>query len=374
MKNIMVVLKILTFLVIFVVLVLLLGKALNYNVLYMYDPAYKISKNSIDGVICGSSVMECAMLYMDIYHNTGIKLLPEAVSAQRMETTYYKLKNIFKGQSPKVLIIDLYLVGKGRENISNYHFSLDSMKFGIDKISNAFTVSNSLGECMELTFPLIAYHSNWKKVAMLEDKRKEYNYYKSEDFLIESSYIYSFSKVSKEEKNLGFTYMQGLSFDETAGNEILNSYMERHIDSTHLFKIVDLAKKNNCKIIFTELPKYNNDWEINNFELVRSYYKDDKDIYFINFTSLINEIGLCYNDDMRDVTHMNYLGAKKITKYMIKYLNENFVFEKNDVDKKLWDESYVKYLQKMKEKMDSGYENDIGTFDEVFTEYYLYDN
>ena len=69
-----------------------------------------------------------------------------------------------------------------------------------------------------------------------------------------------------------------------------------------------------------------------------------KNIEYINFYKLIDEIGLDANTDMADSIHVNVDGAKKVTSYIGNYLIEKgYVTDRrNDSAFSKWHEDYEK--------------------------------
>jgi len=69
-------------------------------------------------------------------------------------------------------------------------------------------------------------------------------------------------------------------------------------------------------------------------------YLEEKGISYINFNGLTDELGIDYNRDFTDNTHLNTYGANKVTSYFGEYLTEQFTFEdhRGDADYYLWDQ------------------------------------
>ena len=141
----------------------------------------------------------------------------------------------------------------------------------------------------------------------------------------------------------------------------------------YLEKIIKLADEHNTKIIFTCLPKIGissefHFSEIHRFEILRKMYENYENIEFINLSLELENID--YMQDFSDECHLNYLGAQKVTEYFIHYLQQNYEFEKTDVDKKIWEESYIEYLEIMEKYVFPWGSTQIGDFKDVYIEYY----
>lgn len=74
----------------------------------------------------------------------------------------------------------------------------------------------------------------------------------------------------------------------------------------------------------------------------------ENNIKFIDFNLMLDEIGFDSVRDYRDKgNHLNYYGAMKVTKYLGKFISENFNLENhmNQEGYEKWYESYQIYLK-----------------------------
>ena len=106
----------------------------------------------------------------------------------------------------------------------------------------------------------------------------------------------------------------------------------------YLNKIIALAKENHIPLVLVKSPysgitaehqkKYNRVSEI----------AADADVPFLNFNLLYRELGLDFETDFADTSHLNYQGNVKYTRYLAEYLKENY-----EIPDRRGDESYQSY-------------------------------
>ena len=72
---------------------------------------YSEKKNSMDVVFVGSSQIFCDFNPNVIWKELGITSYDFSAHRQDPGPSYYYLKQMFETQSPKVVVIDLYLFG-----------------------------------------------------------------------------------------------------------------------------------------------------------------------------------------------------------------------------------------------------------------------
>ncbi len=325
---------------------------------------YKLTKNSVDVALFGNSTIQSGILHLEMYHNTKIKALQMATSAERIPTTYYKIKELYKNQNPKVLVVDLFLSGDWHDYTEVLHNSLDIMRFNSNKVMAVNSTIEILDKKLECTFPVFAYHSNWKDISF-DNMKLRYNTLMMENATSPLCYKMDLGEDYKPKYDISefVDEVNSMEIDEVRKihNEITSKYVE---------KIVELAKEHNSKVVFTCTPKVDIGWPNRYFEIARRLLEDNEDVFFLNIDSQKEQIGIDINSDFNDANHLNYLGARKLTKFLTEYLQENFDIAVNDIDKEIWDEAYNEYCSFLKNDLFMRYENYMGSFDEVFREYY----
>ena len=296
----------------------------------MHQGFYNEKKNSLDVVFLGSSHIFSNINPNMIWDQYGITSYDFSGHMQDLGTSYYYLQQVFETQSPKVVVIDIFLNGDRYLGTINAHQNFDFMKNDIHRIKAILNRAES--NYLELFFPVANYHTRWKDLT-----RDEIFYdYNKRDFL-KGSFIFMDSNSTEVE-------------DLKIPSEIPESSLAKK--TIHwMLSIQKLCKENNCQCVFIKTPFYL--FETNklvNFTDIEYYsylsavqkFCDENGMTFLNFVGREKEIGLDYANDYIDSMHMNLSGQEKFSSYIGKNLQENFQLEnkKGDPDYEQWDRDY----------------------------------
>ena len=296
---------------------------------------YNEKPNTIDIVFIGSSKIFCNLNPNIIWNQYGITSYDFSGHMQDLGTSYYFLQQMFEKQSPKVVLIDVFLDGSGFVyNSSNAHHNFDFMNHDFIRTKAILNRSPSFTNTLELLIPTLIYHQRWKELTQ-DDVFYKINQH---DFLKGS-----------------FIFMRTLS--EEGENKVITTGLPKKTlpeKTIHWINAIqELCRKNNCQCIFINTPfliasKVDYlDWsDVEFYAYLSAFQKycEENDLMFMNFVGLENEIGLNYADDYSDIYHMNWKGQEKFSLYISKYLQEKFRFEnkKGQPGYEQWDQDYDK--------------------------------
>lgn len=126
------------------------------------------------------------------------------------------------------------------------------------------------------------------------------------------------------------------------------NYKKRIIPKSNYYyieKIIDDAKKNNIKLIFIGLPSQKS-WNYKKHntmvELSKKY-----NLTYLNL-NLDSNLNIDWETDTKDNgEHLNYAGAKKVSKFLGDYLSklEILVDHRQEIEYNNWNETYKYYSQ-----------------------------
>ena len=103
----------------------------------------------------------------------------------------------------------------------------------------------------------------------------------------------------------------------------------------YLDKMVELTKKNDIDLVLVKAPSLYPYWYDEWDEQIREYAKA-KDLKYINYLELIDEVGIDFNEDTYDGgLHLNVYGAEKLARHFGGYLKEHFNLKDRRQDKEL---------------------------------------
>ena len=310
-----IVLFLLCFLVLFLLLNALLYNKTNMSRLQM--GLYESPENSYDVLYVGGSHMNGAIDPGIPLESHGITGFNYATGGQEFKVTYYILKEALKRHSPKVVALDVFYIVSQRlpyGQDGHNHNALDSLHMSANK-------AEAIEACIDpkarasFYFPFLAYHNRWSNIT-LEDIT----------FYFEPPY-----------DGLGFgagvaKYGKPMVFDDW--NDVCAPFppeMEEYLD-----RFVALAEEEGFELVLMNFPcDYTTMlqdepglWAENTHEIMNQVaaYAQEKGIVFLDFNTpeMLEALQFDFPNDMRNASHVNNRGAKKITEYFCNYMLEHY--------------------------------------------------
>lgn len=267
-----------------------LSNILDYEILEEQD-------NTIDVLFVGDSLVYSSVSPMEIWNEFGFTSFDCSTPAQLTETSYDYIKIAVERQKPKVIFLE-----------ANVLFRNPAKRTKERKIKDIFDRYSLLDK----------YHDNWK------------DYLSYGKTINATKGYYYISKVSKAKEN---GYMKNKNKIETIPN----------INIEYFNKIIDICNENDITLILFGVPSikswsFAKDKRINELSL-------EYNIPFINF-NIDNILNIDWENETKDEgSHLNYQGAKKVSKYLGNYLLENNLVDNHKEDSKYndWSIAYQKY-------------------------------
>ncbi len=287
---------------------------------------YNTENDLIDVVFMGTSHVFEGVNPALLWDDYGIAAFDLAGSGQDKTTTYYNLLELLKTQSPKVVCVDLYaLTFDTHLVIGNIYRSTLTMKFSLNA---AELVKNEVEEDEQINHLL-----RW---SIIHTRYKELEQY---DFV--DSPENAFGR--------GFRANWSTGYSVKLSEELLEDDTEAELSEENrewLQKLVDLSNEENFELVLFIAPyDFDSDqsiWEMYN---AAKSFAAEYGVTVLDFNVLADDIGLDFNADFSDSTHLNSLGAEKLTAYFGKYLNANMNLEdhRGDSSYYLWEENLEYY-------------------------------
>lgn len=290
---------------------------------------YAQPRNTVDVVMLGSSHMHCDVNPAILWDEHGIASYVFSAAEQPTWITYYYLQEFCKYQSPKLVVMDLYSPAKFMddfditwvgENIYNIRPSLNKLRMilstcSFDEIRNYFP-------------SFFGYHSRYDD---LDDKDL--------DFLIPSA---------KEADFKGYTPFFGTMSGMTPVLDVEKKGNMEPKSEEYLMKIIEYTKEHDIDLFLVVNPYpvtaeqeeiYNRIQEI----------AEEEEVSFLNTNHYWEEMGLDFEHDYNDESHLNYRGGSKYTSYLGTLLKEKY-----DLPDRRGDKRYISW-QRNKEKLEEEY-------------------
>lgn len=257
---------------------------------------YDQPKNTVDVVFIGSSHIYYNINTALLWENYGIASYDYGTAEQPLWITYYYIKELCKYQNPKLIVLDLYCPARFKENYQYDYLrqSINGMRFSLNKLQMIYTSCEP--EHYFEYFPSIAgYHSrtdirdeDWEYVMSSKEERASYK-----------GYTPYFGTSEQEEPELSMKLSGGL----TVKSEI------------YLQKIIDYTKKEDIDLFLIVAPYPTTDED----ELVYNRVHEIADRNGLEFNSTnyyYDNMGLDFETDFNDDSHLNYKGGCKFTEYL----------------------------------------------------------
>lgn len=262
---------------------------------FLSEPA-----ESIDVFFIGSSEFYSGVVPMRIWQRSGITSYDLATSAQRIYKTDTFLKKLLRTRHPKVVVLDAYVVLKKTEP------------------------SDVIFDLAGNVFPILNYHSNWKHTSL--------------------SYFASPVEYTHHELHKGFLpRAQAKTFKVRKWMKATEKrYPLYLVNSLYLEHIRKLCQDAGVELMIVSIPSPLN-WSRERSNTLEDY-SEGTGIPFLDLNTKTKELGLDYETDFRDNgDHMNHLGARKVSIYLAKYLQEHYSLENHQSDSayEQWNQDYM---------------------------------
>lgn len=244
-------------------------------------------KNTIDYIALGDSECMASIIPMELWNKYGYTGFNCGVPGQRLQDTYYMLKEILKKQSPKVILLET--------NALYRNFSYTDV------------FQNAVDEAVKNILPVYKYHNSWKN----------FNFDLSKSF--GSNY-----------KNIASKQIKGYQYNPTVKPYLSGPYIKKTKQTIviqeepllYTDKIVSLCKEHNIKLILYTVPSPLC-WTYAKHNAAAAFAKEHK-ITYLDLNLRIQKLHLNWLKDTRDKgNHMNFFGAKKVTKYLGRYFSKH---------------------------------------------------
>lgn len=311
-----------------VCLIIILG------VFYLYLPAHEnriytmnetVGRDRIDILCVGSSHMFCGLNPIQMYKDHGYAAYIVGCGSQAPWQSYYYIKESCKYQNPKIVIIDVYMMGTRNETEYEDYQTVANLldePLSVDKIAavNA-SVADSRLEIV-LRFPYI-----------YDEYESFCGFSRNKFYGIDDNYM------------MGYVYDDSIDTAELKNKELedVSKIVEIEPISTknelYLRKMIEYCRNNGMKVILVNAP-----WPFIYDEVQRRYnyignVAAEYGVPFIDGNAHASKVGIDWYADLRgNGGHLNNSGVRKFTDYV-----ESFICENYDLPDRRVDMDYMSY-------------------------------
>jgi hypothetical protein len=273
-----------------------------------------MQENSIDVLFLGSSHAASFFNPQEVYDNNGIRSYNLGCEQQNIMVSYYWLKEALRYQSPKVVVLDTYMLFEYHRydalntSESCTRMAIDAMKLSSVKLSaiNDICKNDESQNFNSYIFKNIRFHTRWTSLTEQDFSFKN----------IETHYeLKGYAPLSTKRNNTSYAPYSGYNTDNTTKMVPL---MREYLD-----KMVDLCAENNIELVLVKTPT--TEYNVEKHNTVNKY-AEEKGIYFWDFNDkeLYDACNFVFAEDMNDDGHGNIWGAKKISVYLSNQFSDLF--------------------------------------------------
>lgn len=253
--------------------------------------------NTVDMIVYGDSEAYASIIPMQLWNEYGFTSFVCATSGQTLPDSCRIAYDTLKNQSPKIVILEA------------------------DTIYLHSEISVPIARVLYGILPILEYHNRWKDL-------------KPNDF---------FGKIEHTERDVNKGYYYLSKVDPVEGQ----SYMEYSDEIEAIPKLnkiyVKLLKAfceyKGAEFAIVSVPSYSN-WSYKRHNGVKQF-AEAEGIEFIDLNEKKDEINIDWTQETADKgDHVNYPGAKKVTKYLGEWLKDKNILEshKDNIDYNYWNE------------------------------------
>jgi hypothetical protein len=270
---------------------------------------------------------------LELYRDYGISSYNIAYAGERIAMSYYSLMDAIKALDDiKLVVIDMHGLEYGDqkndpEAPERCHNTFDAMHFSTIKIE-------AIKDCVdkdlwaEFFFPLSFYHNRWTELTEADIQKSG----------------------SKRELAKGGCYEIGVanvSAPELIG--ITDHEFVQDASTTYMQKIIDLCADNDIQVLMIYIPFPASIEDQQRANMAYDMAQNNENAEYVNFLYEADNIGINYATDTADSSsHLNPSGARKFTRYLGKYIMDNYDLTDYSGDAK-WDTAYEKYMSEVKD-------------------------
>lgn len=299
-----------------------------------YEP-----KDTIDVIFLGNSHANNAFLPMELYKEYGYTAYSMSQMSQSFPLVYYCAEDAIKLQHPRLLVVDLFAATSYENDFPLMHVTMDNLTFG--------TRMQAIDEFVprekrtEYQYPFYLYHDRWADLN-IKDILPYFMRYSPDRNCRKGAALVSDWTVCDVPDRAIEASIQHSEYTELSG------------DALYWYnRIKNLCNENGTELLFVVVPYYapvgcGEDVTFENIKLYNAteQWCENNGVKYLNLFRNLDEMNFDFATDMQDVSHVNVLGAEKVTLAVGKYINANYDIENshNNVEiSSKWDKYYDSY-------------------------------
>ncbi len=306
--------RVAVFILIVILLATMLGELFRPMWYYRtFNSFYDQPKNTIETVFLGASIVSSGIIPTELYNDYGISSFNLATAKQPLLESYYWVEEAYRMHPETLKTVVLDASSLRAFDDSRLGLTIDKMRLSPVKVRAVLDYKeNDLGDTFSALVPLVAHHDRWGDLE--EDDFRKYKLDSNEGTF---GYYY-YDKTVAEGKELEEIPIRSLWLDVQAKPVKLHSRSLEYFN-----KMISFCKEKNIKLLLIKTPTRGWSSSLHN-AVAQLAQQHSVDFLDYNFAPLCEEMEYIYLYDHQDGTHLNYYGAKKLTKHLGEFLVQKY--------------------------------------------------
>ena len=304
----------------------------------MYALRYE-EPDIIDVIFLGNSHANNAFLPMDLWENYGYTAYNFSQMSQTFPLVYYSAEDAIKMQHPRLIVVDLFAATSYGNDFDNMHLTVDNLTYAtkMKAISEFVTEDKKL----EYYLPLYLYHDRWDELEIKDFIPFFLRYSPDRNPRKGATFVSDWKECIFPLEAIQCAY----SDDETVlSEETIYWYC----------RLKNLCYENGTLLLFVVVPYEQpiggtEESTIENIRLFNATEKwcEENNVGYLNLFRNLDEMRFDFATDMQDESHVNILGAQKVTCEVGRYIGNHYNVQdcRNNPNISVkWNDIYNDYL------------------------------
>lgn len=299
-----------------------------------FEDFYALPQNSLNMVFIGSSHSYCTFDPELFDNHFAISSYQMGTPLQHLDTSYYELLEIYRTQTPDVVVLETYwdvLDDRFEMKQANSFFEvLQNEELKKEYIQKVFPLSEKIKYyLLPIRFQqdYFAYEANEisKKIEQTYGvQKKKIQYQEGEEYYRSKGYVYC---------NMGMLPGEYNETNQFRGLDGKNWEMDE-TQAGYVKKIAALCKQKGSELVMVTAPI-----ALVSMDYIQNYDKihqkmaalaEEVHANYIDYNVINQQIGMLTNENFRDDAHLNDSGVQIVDRHFINWLTENTSFFAKD--------------------------------------------
>lgn len=290
------------------------------NYMAKLNEFYDLPEDTMEYICIGSSHMYCSVNPLEVWNETGIKGFVLATRQQPLVASYHYIKEAFKTQSPKLVILEGLMVVPDLLEEGVYYEAIDPLRPSLNKLQ----MINNLIEPNKRDpyyFNVIKYHTRWKELSFTDIA------------------AYRLAPNDRYKGYIPFS-PQPVIFNQVPDYQSITSAKITEDKLKALLDIKELVEENGAKFMIMIAP-FNIQYQGASMKALREF-AEENDMEYIDYALKLDELGIDPVTDYVDNQHLAVGGAAKLSRHFATVLKEKGLEAAGE--DKTWDDDYKYYI------------------------------